>query len=262
MCTLHPPSLSLPSSFQIRYDSFSAPLRLLGCFSREVISFPDDATPTRSHEPSPAAFQTSGSFSNFEAEFKTWQQPSEHLQETSFVFCASEIFRFLRDMALDVLTGQSSSLLVVGGDKAGSRGVEKNFYGAPPVTSKRSKVGGGAARHLVHPGAVLCMMDLLPSVTVSNDLLDSGADQGSAVGRQSQSPSSGGRGMSVSPRAVSPEKSPTHLSEDSFYDAQEEPIEVATAVKGVGQGAESVEVVVERDREGNDMTEEEMKQVC
>ena len=95
---------------QIRYDSFTAPLLLLGCFSKDVMSF-KEAPPTSDPQNSPPLFQSSGSFSNFDAEFKTWKAPSENLDENSYIYCAAEIFRFLRDMALDIPASQSTSLL-------------------------------------------------------------------------------------------------------------------------------------------------------
>ena len=78
---------------------------MLGCFSRELTTF----QPT----PNDDAISTSPGFQTFEAEFKTWQQPGEKLDEDSFVFSAAEVFRFLRDMALDIQMTQSTSLLQV-----------------------------------------------------------------------------------------------------------------------------------------------------
>ena len=294
---------------QIRYDSFSAPLLLLGCFSKDSTSFPE-ATPTFLHpshsssdsttnnekgsdvtdggvagdqrgnsaatNPSPA-FQTSGSFSNFEAEFKTWKQPSEHLNENSFVFCAAEIFRFLRDMALDVPGTGSASILTTGGGKAGGSlgrkavgggGVdnihqrEKNFYGAPPVTTKKF---GGNSQHLIHPGAILCMMDLLPSVVVSEEMFHpqprpesaSGRGISPLLGERSVSPlSDTGLGSSSKPNMLSAttggvamlSTSPSQKSEDSFFDATGE---VGVALRGEESG-EEVEL----------MKPDEMRQVC
>ena len=92
---------------QIRFQSFTAPLLLLGCFSRDLSSFP--SSPTELDE----AISSSLWFQSFEAEFKTWQQPGERLDETSYIFSAAEVFRFLRDMALDVPMTQSTSLLQV-----------------------------------------------------------------------------------------------------------------------------------------------------
>ncbi len=295
-------------SLQIRYDSFSAPLLLLGCFSKDT-TFPE-ATPTfelpddgtndvidgsdggsggRTKNP---PLHTSGSFSNFEAEFKTGRQPSNHLDEDSFIFCAAEIFRFLRDMALDVPGMQSPTILTDavggGGGKVaggGGRGTsvkgtseqrEKNFYGAPPVTSKKAAVAkfGSSAQHLIHPGAVLCMIDLLPALVVSEDMLRpqvSESGRGTSpllvVGERSVSPLSdaglgsskenflsattGGGGGVVSAGGKS--KSPSQKSEESFYDAEEEVVGVA------GKGAESDDVLI--GEEGGVMRVDEMGQV-
>ena len=104
----------------------------------------------------------SGSFTSFESEFKTWHPPSRDLSHDSAVYCASEIFRFLRDMALGIQSHQSTSLIdaiTIGLTR------EKNFYGAPPVTAARQKAGSSSL-HLEHPGAVLCMVDLLPAVGI------------------------------------------------------------------------------------------------
>ena len=149
------------SPLQIRFDSFTAPLLLLGCFAKDNTHF--KTTPTnRSHDLSPEVILSSGSFTNFEAEFKTWQQPSQDLDTDSSIFCAAEIFRFLRDMALDVSTNSSTSLICL---TKFDQDKEKNFYGSPPVTAAKLK-GGTTTNHLVHPGAVLCMLDLLPAVEV------------------------------------------------------------------------------------------------
>lgn len=92
-------------SFQIRFQSFTAPLLLLGCFCQECQSFQPSLTDD-------IIFSSPG-FQTFEAEFKTWQQPGERLDENSFVFSAAEVFRFLRDMAQDISMTQSTSLLQV-----------------------------------------------------------------------------------------------------------------------------------------------------
>ena len=92
---------------QIRFQSFTAPLLLLGCFSRHITLFP----PSLSEED--GDISSSPGFQSFEAEFKTWQHPGEKLDENSFVFSAAEVFRFLRDMALHISMTQSTSLLQV-----------------------------------------------------------------------------------------------------------------------------------------------------
>ena len=103
---------------QIRFQSFTAPLLLLGCFSRGQETFP--------LSPEDDVLFSSPGFQTFEAEFKTWQQPGEKLDENSFVFSAAEVFRFLRDMALDVPMTQSTSLLQV------STVASAIFSGHPP----------------------------------------------------------------------------------------------------------------------------------
>ena len=73
-----------------------------------------EATPTnKSHDAD--NLTVVGSFTSFEAEFKTWKRPGDSLEDNSFVFSASEVFRFLRDMALDIPVIQSTSLLEVCG---------------------------------------------------------------------------------------------------------------------------------------------------
>ena len=126
-----------------------------------------------------------GSFSNFEAEFKTWQPPDEALDEDCFVACAAEIFRFLRDMALEMMTSQSPSLLH-GSSFVSSKALrqrDKNFYGSPPITCrvKSNSGGSGVIRNLIHPGAILCMIELLPSVAIPKDIQIPAEKDGGAV---------------------------------------------------------------------------------
>ena len=108
---------------QIRFDSFTAPLLLLGCFAKGVDCFP--SVPAPSHG---LTLNSSGSFTSFESEFRTWQPPSEKIDENSFVFAAAEILRFLRDMALDISTAQSKSLLQI-------QHKHKNSSASPPTTA-------------------------------------------------------------------------------------------------------------------------------
>ena len=100
---------------------------------------------------------SSGSFTSFVSEFKTWQPPSEEIDPNSFVFAAAEILRFLRDMALEVSTTQSKSLIQ-------NQQRDKSFFGSPPTTPA-VHLRGTPSSHLVHTGAVLCMLDLLPAIT-------------------------------------------------------------------------------------------------
>lgn len=190
------------------------------------------------------------------------------MDENSFVFCASEIFRFLRDMAVDVLAGsQSTSLLHTGRDNEGEglHKREKNFYGAPPITNKKTRSTGMHSQHLIHPGAVLCMIDLLPAVAVSEEMFHPECDNSgrgtypiadgrgmSPLSTDTLSGSSKLDGMGVSRSSL--DKSPSGKSEDSFHDAQEEQVDMAEEVwSGEGPGGlvvepaqvEVVEVIVE-----------------
>ena len=237
-----------------------------------------------SHDPGQPPFQSSGSFSNFEAEFKTWKQPSETLDPNSFIFSASEIFRFLRDMALDMPTAHSTSLLsLVTGNGDGVRNREKNFYGAPPITSRKGRVGS-PTQHLIHPGAVLCMMDLLPAVTPRKDFIEPDPCSSEFGGASSQLGGHGmspGRGMSpVADAMASPSKSanrsPSRQSEDSFYDAVGVMEGEVPGVEsgGVGEAQKEgagivgpgpvdlVEVIVEREELEKEYSLEELGQVC
>lgn len=101
--------------------------------------------------------------------------------------CAAEIFRFLRDMALETTSNLSPSLLH-GSSFIGSKALrqrDKNFYGSPPITSRGKGSGGGGGagvfKNLIHPGAILCMIDLLPSVAVPEDIWMSAEKVGSVI---------------------------------------------------------------------------------
>lgn len=137
---------------QIRFDSFTAPLLLLGCFAKGVEKFP--SSPALSPG---LTLDSSSSFTSFVSEFKTWQPPSAEIDPNSFVFAAAEILRFLRDMALEVSTTQSKSLIQ-------NQHGNKSFCGSPPPTPA-VHLRGTPSSHLVHTGAVLCMLDLLPAIT-------------------------------------------------------------------------------------------------
>lgn len=89
------------------------------------------------------------------SEFKTWQLPSEEIDPNSCVFAAAEILRFLRDMALEVLTTQSKSLLHI-------YQKDKCIYGSLPATT--ALYYRNPSLQLVHTGAILCMLDLLPAI--------------------------------------------------------------------------------------------------
>ena len=155
----------LSFSLQIRFDSFTAPLLLLGCFAKGADCFP--SVPATPHG---LTLNSSGSFTSFESEFKTWQQPSEEIDEKSFVFAAAEILRFLRDMALDFSTAQSKSLLQ-------AHQKDKGLSDSPP-TMAVALLRSTPSSHLVHPGAVLCMLDLLPAISLDSSQLPGDREDG------------------------------------------------------------------------------------
>ena len=138
--------VSLCLCLQIQFDSLVLPLLRLGCFAKGVNCFPSIPT-----TPNGLTLNLS------EPEFKTSQPPSEKIDEKSFVFAAAEILRFLRDMALDFSTAQSKSLLRV-------YQKDKVLSGSPP-TMASALLHSTPSSHLVHPGAVLCMLDLLPGIS-------------------------------------------------------------------------------------------------
>ena len=119
---------------QIRFESFSAPLRLLGCFAKEAHSL--SSLPKAS---------ITCSQPSVESEFGVVQPPATSLDSNSFIYAASEIFRFLRDMALGISPSQSLSVLPSDQNLAAQL---KKIY----------------SNYLIHPGAVLCMVDLIPAV--------------------------------------------------------------------------------------------------
>ena len=138
---------------------------MLGCFAKDVEECPLLPPPTQT--------SPNRAFLTIDSEFEALQRPSSTLDHTSIVFSASEIFRLLRDMALGVTPNQSKSLLTLP---------------APSNRAERSlkKLSSG---YLVHPGAVLCMLDLLPCLEY--DLI---LEQNSSGEDRSRTPS---RGKSV-----------------------------------------------------------------
>ena len=120
---------------QIRFESFSAPLRLLGCFAKEAQSLSS----------LPKARITC-SQPSVESEFGVVQPPATSLDPNSFMYAASEIFRFLRDMALGISPSQSLSFV---------------FPSDQILAAQSRKI---YSNYLIHPGAVLCMVDLIPAV--------------------------------------------------------------------------------------------------
>ena len=123
------------------------------------------------------------------SEFKTWQPPSEEIDPNSFVFAAAEILRFLRDMALEVSTTQSKSLI------QNQQQRDKNFYGSPPTTPA-VHLRGTPSSHLVHTGAVLCMLDLLPAITFDPSQYPGG------IAERKKSSSSGSRDSAIAEKSL------------------------------------------------------------
>ena len=122
------------------------------------------------------------------SEFKTWQPPSEEIDPNSFVFAAAEILRFLRDMALEVSTTQSKSLI------QNQQQRDKNFFGSPPTTPA-VHLRGTPSSHLVHTGAVLCMLDLLPAITFDPSQYPGG------IAERKKSSSSGSRDSAIAEKS-------------------------------------------------------------
>ena len=142
---------------QICFDSLSVPLKMLGCFSKEV----EELRSTTVH------LSTLKGTHPLEHEFRPLTPPTNELYQDSFIYCAAEIFRYLRDMSLGIPLSQSKPLLKSGSsdrkrlltpptvDSSTTPLLKHNFDGQP------KKFFSG---HLLHPGAVLCMLDLLPAV--------------------------------------------------------------------------------------------------
>ena len=91
--------------------------------SKGVGCFPSVPAPSHS-----LTLNFSGSFTSFESEFKTWLLPSEQIDENSLVFAAAEILRFLCNMAINISTAQSKSLLQI-------QHKHKNSSASPPTTA-------------------------------------------------------------------------------------------------------------------------------
>lgn len=137
---------------QIQFDSFSAPLKLLGCFAKNIKEFPLKYTNLELR-----------SKTDMELEFPLLSPPVVELSKDSFIYCASEIFRYLRDMALNIPLSQSKPLL---------RPPKSVKCNSPTVAESSSPmlphVDGGPKKFfsgfLIHPGAILCVIDLLPTI--------------------------------------------------------------------------------------------------
>ena len=101
-----------------------------------------------------------------ESEFAPLTPPSVELSRDSFIYCASEMFRYLRDMALGIPLSQSRPLLRH--SKLSPINSPTVTQYASPILPRSSEIDGQPRKffsgYLVHPGAVLCMMDLLPGI--------------------------------------------------------------------------------------------------
>lgn len=100
---------------------------------------------------------------DMELEFPPLTPPAVELAKDSFIYCASEIFRYLRDMALNIPLSQSKPLLRP----------PKSVKSSSPTVAESSTpilphIDGGPRKFfsgfLIHPGAILCMIDLLPAI--------------------------------------------------------------------------------------------------
>ena len=89
-------------------------------------------------------FQRSESLAWFNAEFKLFDPPSSKLSKSSSLHAAAEIFRFLRDMALGIPDADSEPLILDNCIEI----LSPSYLG----------------KYLIHPGATICMVDLLPAV--------------------------------------------------------------------------------------------------
>ena len=124
---------------------------MLGCFAKEVEECPLLSTATIDQ------LSPSKTFLTIDSEFEALQAPPTPLSSSSVVYCASEMFRYLRDMALGVTSTQTRPLLTPPPDRRAERPSRRHHSG-----------------YLVHPGAVLCMVDLLPCLEYDLMVMESG----------------------------------------------------------------------------------------
>ena len=99
----------------------------------------------------------SGSFTSFESEFKTWLLPSEKIDENSFVFAAANIS-----------TAQSKFLLQI-------HQKDKNSSASPPQCLPHCFAVPPPPIWCT-PSAVLCMLDLLPAISLDSSQLPGDQD--------------------------------------------------------------------------------------
>ncbi|XP_019848853.1 PREDICTED: WD repeat and FYVE domain-containing protein 3-like isoform X2 [Amphimedon queenslandica] len=144
----------------IQFDSFSEPLKLLGCFAHDI----EQCQSINTH-----LSPVKDSAQSIESEFQPLSPPAQNLPTSSFIFCAAEIFRYLRDMALGIPLSQSKPLLRLAPSSSTSPQRTAVTSSATPILSHGPSHDSGQPKkfysgYLVHPGAVLCLMDLLPAI--------------------------------------------------------------------------------------------------
>ena len=131
---------------QIKFESFSVPLRSIGCFCSDVTTILPYMQKFQRPKQPRTKFHKSVSLAWFNAEFKLFDPPSSKLSKSSSLHAAAEIFRFLRDMALGIPDADSELLIL-------DNRVEDEIL-SPSYLGK----------YLIHPGATICIVDLLPAV--------------------------------------------------------------------------------------------------
>lgn len=133
---------------------------MLGCFAHDI----EQCQSINAH-----LSPVKDSAQSIESEFQPLSPPAQNLPTSSFIFCAAEIFRYLRDMALGIPLSQSKPLLRLAPSSSTSPQRLAVTSSATPILSHASFHDSGQPKkfysgYLVHPGAVLCLMDLLPAI--------------------------------------------------------------------------------------------------
>ena len=133
---------------------------MLGCFAHDI----EQCQPINTH-----LSPVKDSAQSIESEFQPLAPPAQNLPTTSFIYCAAEIFRYLRDMALGIPLSQSKPLLRLAPSSSTSPLRSAVTSSTTPILSHGSSHDSGQPKkfysgYLVHPGAVLCLMDLLPAI--------------------------------------------------------------------------------------------------
>ena len=129
---------------QIKFESFSDPLRSLGCFCSDMKTIMPHMPKFQHPKYSSTNVHKSESLAWFNAEFKLFDPPSSKLSKSSSLHAAAEIFRFLRDMSLGIPDTDSEPLILDSCVEI----LSPSYLG----------------KYLAHPGATICMVDLLPAV--------------------------------------------------------------------------------------------------